>query len=54
MEFIHEPNFFLAYWDTVITWDRNVISYKKEFGLPEHIWTQIPEVIRSRYKIGQR
>ena len=53
MEFIHEPNFFLAYWDSVTTWDRDKLLQKKTFGLPEHIWIQIPEGIRSRYKVGQ-
>jgi hypothetical protein len=53
MEFIHEPNFFLAYWDLVTTWNNEKLLKKKDFGLPEHIWTKVPEEIRSRYKIGQ-
>lgn len=53
MEFIHEPNFFLAYWDCVTTWNGDKKINEKEFGLPEHIWIQIPEGIRSRYKVGQ-
>ncbi len=53
MEFIHEPNFFLVYWDCVTTWKGDKKINEKNFGLPEHIWIQIPEGLRIRYKVGQ-
>ncbi|MBF9254357.1 hypothetical protein I2I11_13710 [Pontibacter sp. 172403-2] len=53
MEFINEPNFFIAYWDLATTWDNGKLLKEKDFGLPEHIWVRIPEEIRSRFKIGQ-
>lgn len=47
MEFVHEEDFFLCYWDHVLTWNNNLMVGKKElFGLPEHIWLQIPDAIK--------
>lgn len=53
MEFIHEPNFFLAYWDFITIWQEDKKIIEKDFGLPMHVWIQIPELIRSNYKVGQ-
>lgn len=47
MEFIHEQNFFLAYWEFVITLDsEKKISEKRDVGIPDHIWARIPEHIK--------
>lgn len=37
MDFVHEPNFFIAYWDRVTTWDKNSKKATKDFGMPKHI-----------------
>ncbi len=53
MEFIHEGDSFLVYWDTVTIYRNGEIISEKKFGLPEHIWTQIPDSIKQNY-IGER
>lgn len=50
MEFVREPNFFLAYWNKVTTWNGDKIKSKKDFGMPKHIWKQLPEGVRTKYK----
>jgi hypothetical protein len=56
MEFIHENDFFIVFWDTVTTIDPYK-SFKtladKKIGIPKHIWTQIPADIKPKY-INQR
>lgn len=51
MEFIHEGDFFRAYWEFVRTWngDRKLME-KKDVGIPAHILKLIPEVIRTKYR----
>ena len=50
IEFIHEGDFFSVYWDCITTRDedRN-IGKKEQFGIPNHVWQQIPDNIRPRY-----
>ncbi|MDR6562024.1 MULTISPECIES: hypothetical protein [unclassified Arcicella] len=51
MEFVHEASFFLAYWDFITVWQDNQIFFEKsKFGIPEHVWIQIPEIIKWNYK----
>lgn len=51
MEFIHEGDFFQAYWEFVRTWNGDQkLKEKKEVGIPAHIWKLIPESARSNYK----
>lgn len=47
MEFIHEQDFFLAYWEYVSTFNGNKkVSEKTDKGIPAHIWTKIPDGIK--------
>ncbi|MBN4071041.1 hypothetical protein JYT72_00895 [Crocinitomix catalasitica] len=51
MEFIHDNDFFLAYWEFVTTWDKEKkLKDKKEIGIPGHIWRQIPDDLKPKYK----
>lgn len=51
MEFIHEGDFFQAYWEFVRTWNGDQkLKEKKEVGIPAHIWKLIPGSARSNYK----
>lgn len=56
MEFIHENDFFIVYWDTVTTINPyksfEILADKKK-GIPEHIWTIIPNGLKPNY-IDQR
>lgn len=50
MDFIHEGDFFLAFWDYITIWhDQERIFEKAKPGIPNHIWNQIPEEIRWIY-----
>ncbi len=49
MEFIHEGDFFLVYWDMVETYLNGEIVFDKNFGLPDHIWEKIPDKIKQNY-----
>ena len=52
MEFIHEGDFFLSYWEYVTTWDNDKkLADKKDKGIPEHIWRQIPADIKPNFAI---
>jgi len=54
MEFVHEGSFLIVYWDMVTTYSGdNILADKKTPGIPDHIWTKIPENIKSNY-IGDR
>ncbi|RZK03032.1 MAG: hypothetical protein EOO46_18160 [Flavobacterium sp.] len=47
MQFIHEQDFFLSYWEYVVTFNRDEkISEKRDKGIPDHIWTKIPDYIK--------
>ena len=47
MEFIHKGDFFFAYWEYVTTWDGdNKLGEKKDKGIPNHVWEQIPNDIK--------
>jgi hypothetical protein len=48
MEFVHEEDFFLAYWQFVTTWDinGNTLKSKDANGIPHHVWKQIPDGIK--------
>ncbi|WP_338870084.1 hypothetical protein WBJ53_21820 [Spirosoma sp. SC4-14] len=51
MDFIHEGDFFLAYWDFITVWQGNrKVLDKTRSGIPDHIWRQIPESIQWNYK----
>lgn len=50
MEFIHEGSFFLVYWQFVTTWKGDEkLGEKKDAGIPEHVWQQIPDSIKPNY-----
>jgi hypothetical protein len=50
MEFIHDGNFFLVYWDMVTTYHMDkVLADKKTPGIPDHIWAKIPDDIKPNY-----
>lgn len=49
MEFIHEDAFFLVYWDMVTTYSDDKIIIDKKSGIPNHVWTKIPDNIKSSY-----
>jgi len=47
MEFIHEGDFFIAYWDFVRIFDNGkIIAQKEIFRIPEHIWDELPNNIK--------
>ncbi|GAB4029725.1 hypothetical protein [Spirosoma jeollabukense] len=51
MEFIHEGDFFLVYWDYITIWQNGgKIFVKSEDGLPDHVWAQIPDSIKRNMK----
>lgn len=51
MDFVNGGDFFLAFWDSVTTWDGNKkLSEKKEFGIPKHVWKQIPDDLKPTWK----
>lgn len=51
MEFIHEENFFLVYWEFLDFYQgQKMIPLKDKPGIPQHVWTQIPSNLRSQYK----
>jgi hypothetical protein len=50
MEFIHEGEFFLVFWDTVRTYNGNGVLNDKKPGIPEHIWQKIPADLKPNYK----
>ena len=51
MEFVHEGDFFLAYWEFVRTWAADKkLKEKKAVGIPEHIWKKLPEGARTKFK----
>jgi hypothetical protein len=50
MEFILDPEFFIAYWEFVTIWNETkIISKKEEVGIPEHVWQKIPTQIQPKY-----
>mgnify|MGYP000667986953 CR=1 FL=1 len=50
MEFIHEPNFFLVYWDHLTFTDSTPYTGKKQIGIPPHVWQQIPDHLKFNYE----
>jgi hypothetical protein len=51
MDFIHEGDFFLAYWDFVTVWQHNKKVFDKtKPGIPDHVWRQIPDKIQWNHK----
>jgi hypothetical protein len=49
MEFIHQNNFFLAFWDYVTTWENNKkIAEKINFGVPNHIRDLVPHELKLK------
>lgn len=53
MEFIYEPTyeFFIAYWEFLRFFDLGKeINIKDKVGIPHHIFNEIPENVRFRYK----
>ena len=54
MDFILEPDFFLAYWDHITTREgKKKLAEKQMPGIPKHVWKQIPEELKAKYK-GKR
>ena len=51
MEFILEEDFFLAYWDHItIREGKKKLAEKQMPGIPKHVWKQIPEELKGKYK----
>ena len=53
MEFIHEPtyNFFIAYWEFLSFFELGKeINIKDKVGIPLHIFNEIPQNARFKYK----
>ena len=51
MEFMLEPDFFLAYWDHITTREgKKKLAEKQIPGIPKHVWKQIPEEFKGKYK----
>ena len=51
MEFIHENNFFLAYWEFVTIWNNDKkLAEKKEMGIPAHVLEQIPKELKPMFE----
>ena len=47
MEFVHDGEFFLAYWEFVETYDgEKKLAEKKQVGIPKHIWQLLPEQLK--------
>jgi hypothetical protein len=44
-----EEKFFLAYWDDITIHLNNSKIYSDKFGIPEHIWNQIPAALQPKY-----
>ena len=53
MDFIHVPDFFLAYWDHLEFLDPRFSNGKMQFGIPPHIWQKIPESFKLNYEKDQ-
>ncbi|NOU99318.1 hypothetical protein [Paenibacillus planticolens] len=51
MEFIHEDDVFIAYWEFVDKYqDGQEIALKSACGIPLHIYNQFPEQLKMKYK----
>ena len=51
MEFILENETFIVYWEFVTVWgDKNKLKEKTNAGIPSHIWTKIPNELRTLYQ----
>ena len=50
MDFIHELDFFLVYWDHLEFLDPRFSNSKLKFGIPLHIWQKIPEFLKWNYE----
>jgi hypothetical protein len=51
MEFIHENDVFIAYWEFLDRYqDDKEIPLKSKCGIPLHIYSQLPEVVKTNYK----
>jgi hypothetical protein len=51
IDFVHEGEFLLVFWDMLTIWNGKEIFTEKSFGMPKHVWEQIPDNIRYNYKI---
>lgn len=52
MEYILEDDFFLAYWEFVTTYEKSkVIKEKRDVGIPDHIWQQIPNQYKPFWEV---
>jgi hypothetical protein len=50
MEFIHEGDFLITYWEFVQTFDNDkVIGKKDKPGIPKHIWDKLSDDIKPNY-----
>ncbi len=47
MGFVHSGEFVLTFWEFLTTWeDGKEVLHKKEAGIPDHIWRQIPDSVK--------
>lgn len=49
MEFIHEGDFFMVYWNYLTIIQGGKIIFDKKRGIPNHVWEKIPANIRHTY-----
>lgn len=51
MDFVYGGDFFMAFWELIKTLEGDKkIAEKKEFGIPKHIWKQIPDNLQSTWE----
>jgi hypothetical protein len=51
MEFIHEDDMFIAYWEFLDKYENDQeIRLKNECGIPLHIYEEIPDQFKEKYK----
>lgn len=51
MEFIHEDDLFIAYWEFLDKYqDNKEIKLKSECGIPLHIYSRLPNEIKIKYE----
>jgi len=50
MEFVHDGDFFITYWEFIEIFDNEkVVRQKDKPGIPEHIWAKLPDDIKTNY-----
>ena len=51
MDFVFSSSVVVCYWDLVTVWRKGqIISEKKEEGIPVHVWKQLPSALMTKYR----